>query len=218
MIGIATVTATTGDLTSILLGVPGEPGAAATIVDGHPMARRGEAARAMGASLFASLAGSIFGAIALAVVIPAASSMIRWVASPELFMFALLGVALVAPLSRGSVLKGLAAGGIGLMLSTVGLDPQGAIARFTLGRLFLWDGVGAIPLALGLFAIPEIVAMAAPRGDGARRDSPRGRNVVEWGSRRRPAVAAGSSKQCHRDNRGLSAWSGCHGFPVDCLR
>jgi hypothetical protein len=82
-------------------------------------------------------------------------------------MFALLGVALVAPLSRGSVLKGLAAGGIGLMLSTVGLDPQGAIPRFTLGRLFLWDGVGAIPLALGLFAIPEIVAMAAPRGDGA---------------------------------------------------
>lgn len=166
MIGIATVTATTGDLTSILLGVPGEPGAAATIVDGHPMARRGEGARAIGASLFASLAGSFFGAIALAMVIPFASAMIRWVASPELFMFALLGIALVAPLSKGSILKGLAAGGIGLMLSTVGLDQQGAIPRFTFGRLFLWDGVGAIPIALGLFAIPEIVAMAATRGDG----------------------------------------------------
>src|SRR6476660_4286946 len=58
MIGIATVTATTGDLTSILLGVPGEPGAAATIVDGYPMARRGEAARAIGASLCSSLAGT----------------------------------------------------------------------------------------------------------------------------------------------------------------
>src|SRR5262245_55969835 len=110
MIGIATVTATTGDLTSILLGIPGEPAAAATIVDGHPMARRGEAARAIGASLFSSLAGSVFGAVALGVAVPFVSPATRWLASPELFMFALLGIALVAPLSRGSRFKGLAAG------------------------------------------------------------------------------------------------------------
>ena len=165
MIGIATVTATTGDLTSILLGVPGEPGAAATIVDGYPMARRGEAARAIGASLSSSLAGSFFGALALTAAIPFASSITRWVSSPELFMFALLGIGLVAPLSKGSRFKGLAAGGIGLMLSTIGLDSLGATPRLTFGQLFLWDGVGAIPLALGLFAIPEIVEMAATRGD-----------------------------------------------------
>jgi TctA family transporter len=167
MIGIATVTATTGDLTSILLGVPGEPGAAATILDGHPMARRGEARRAIGASLVSSLAGSIFGAIALAVAIPFVSPITRSLASPELFMFALLGIALVAPLSKGSKVKGLAAGGIGLMLSTIGLDSVGATPRFTFGRLFLWEGVGAIPLALGLFAIPEIVEMAAMGANSA---------------------------------------------------
>ena len=80
-------------------------------------------------------------------------------------MFALLGIGLVAPLSKGSTFKGLAAGGIGLMLSTIGLDSLGATPRLTFGQLFLWDGVGAIPLALGLFAIPEIVEMAATSGD-----------------------------------------------------
>lgn len=160
LIGVAAVAATTGDLTSILVGIPGEATAAATVVDGHPMAARGEAARAMGASLFSSLAGSIFGALTLALSIPFALGLARSIGSPELLMLALLGITFLAPVSNASRLNGLIAGGLGVMLATIGLDPMTATARFTFGQLSLWDGIGPIPVALGLFAIPEIVQLA----------------------------------------------------------
>jgi len=160
LIGLVSVTATTGDLTSILVGIPGEATAAATVVDGHPMARRGEAGRAMGASLVSSLAGSLFGAVTLGIGISAARPLSLMLGSPELFMLAVLGICFAVPLTSASRLRGLAAGALGLVLATVGLDPIGAMPRFTLGQLALWDGVGLIPVALGLFAIPEIVSLA----------------------------------------------------------
>lgn len=161
LMGVAAVVATTGDLTSILVGIPGEATAAATVVDGHPMAVRGEAARAVGASLFSSLAGSLLGAGALVLTIPAAAAVARAVGSPELFMLALLGISCVAPLSDGSRLKGVVAGGLGLLLATVGLDSMTSTPRFTFGQLSLWDGISPVPVALGLFAIPEIAGLAA---------------------------------------------------------
>ena len=160
LIGLVSVTATTGDLTSILLGVPGEATAAATVVDGHPMARRGEAGRAIGASLASSLAGAVFGALTLGIGIAVARPLARAVGSPELFMLAVLGVAFAVPLTSTARLKGLAAGGLGLALATVGLDPFAATPRFTFEQMVLWDGIGLIPAALGLFAIPEIVSLA----------------------------------------------------------
>lgn len=161
LMGVAAVTATTGDLTSILVGIPGEAISAATMVDGHPMAVRGEGARAIGASLFSSLAGSIVGAVTLAATIPFALVAARSIGSPEFFMLSLLGIGFMASLSGSSTLKGLAIGGLGLMIATIGMDRVGAIPRFTFGQLFLWDGVGAIPVSLGLFAIPEIVHLVA---------------------------------------------------------
>jgi TctA family transporter len=160
LIGLVSVTATTGDLTSILLGVPGEATAAATVVDGHPMARRGEAGRAIGASLASSLAGAVFGALTLGIGIAVARPLARAVGSPELFMLAVLGVAFAVPLTSTARLKGLAAGGLGLALATVGLDPFAATPRFTFEQMVLWDGIGLIPAALGLFALPEIVSLA----------------------------------------------------------
>lgn len=162
LIGVAAITATTGDVTSILFGIPGEATSAATVVDGHPMAQRGEAGRAIGAALGSSLVGSIFGGLVLAASIPIAGPLLRSFGSPELFMAAVLGVSFVVPVSGGSRVKGLIVGGLGLSLAMVGLDPGGATPRFTGGTLFLWDGIGLIPTALGLFAIPEIVRMAAP--------------------------------------------------------
>ena len=164
LIGVAAVTATTGDLTSILLGVPGEATSAALVVDGHPMARRGEAGRAIGASLFSSLAGSVFGALTLGLTVPVAAYLTRSVASPELFMLALLGVTFVGPLSGASRVKGLATGGLGLLLATVGQDPLTATPRFAFGSLALLDGMGAVPVALGMFAVPELVELASMRG------------------------------------------------------
>jgi TctA family transporter len=160
LLGMAAVTATTGDITSILFGVPGEPTTASTIVDGHPMAKKGEAGRALGAALMSSLVGAIVGAFALALAIPIVRPLVLTFGSPEFFMLALLGVSFVASLSGGNLLKGLISGGLGFFLATIGLDQISGIQRFTFGQLFLWDGIGLVPVTLGLFAIPEIIDLA----------------------------------------------------------
>jgi TctA family transporter len=160
LLGMAAVTATTGDITSILFGVPGEPTTASTIVDGHPMAKNGQAGRALGAALMSSLVGAIIGAFSLAIAIPVVRPLVLTFGSPEFFMISLLGVTFVAALSGGNLLKGLISGGLGFFLATIGLDPISGIQRFTFGQLFLWDGIGLVPVTLGLFAIPEIIDLA----------------------------------------------------------
>ncbi|HWP60376.1 MAG TPA: tripartite tricarboxylate transporter permease [Candidatus Acidoferrales bacterium] len=167
LLGSNAVTATTGDITSILFGVPGEGTTASTIVDGHPMAKKGEAGRALGAALMSSLVGAIFGAFVLAAAIPIAAPLVLSIGSPEFFMLALLGITFVGSLSGGNIIKGLLAGALGLMISTVGLDPIRGIPRFTfegiLGQgasIFLWDGIDLVSVTIGLFAIPEIIDLA----------------------------------------------------------
>jgi TctA family transporter len=167
LLGSNAVTATTGDITSILFGVPGEGTTASTIVDGHPMAKKGEAGRALGAALMSSLVGAIFGAFVLALAIPIAAPLVLSIGSPEFFMLAILGITFVGSLSGGNLVKGLMAGGLGLMISTIGLDPIRGVPRFTfegiLGQgpsIFLWDGIDLVAVTIGLFAIPEIIDLA----------------------------------------------------------
>lgn len=170
LLGMAAVTATTGDITSILFGVPGEPTTASTIVDGHPMAKNGEAGRALGAALMSSLVGAVIGAFSLAIAIPIVRPLVLTFGSPEFFMIALLGVTFVASLSGGNLLKGLITGGLGFLLATIGLDPISGIQRYTFGQLFLWDGIGLVPVTLGLFAIPEIIDLAIVATSIARQE------------------------------------------------
>jgi putative tricarboxylic transport membrane protein len=160
LLGMTAVTATTGDITSVLFGVPGEPTTASTIVDGHSMARNGEAGRALGAVLMSALVGAIFAGVALAVAIPVIRPLVLSCGSPEFFMLALLGITFVASLSGEDQLKGIIAGGIGLMLATIGLDPISGIQRYTFGQLFLWDGIGLVPITIGFYAIPETIELA----------------------------------------------------------
>ncbi|MFQ5683566.1 MAG: tripartite tricarboxylate transporter permease [Candidatus Binatia bacterium] len=160
LLGMHAITGTTGDITSILFGIPGEGTAAATIIDGYPMAKKGEAGRALGAALMSSLVAGIEGAIILAISIPIMRPLVLFFASPELFMLAILGITFIVSLSGESLLKGLQAAGIGLLLATVGVDPQTGVLRYTLGTLYLWDGLSLIPVVIGLFAIPEIVDLA----------------------------------------------------------
>jgi len=93
------VVATTGDITSVLFGVPGEGTSAATILDGHAMAKKGEAGRALGAALASSLLGAVVGALALALAIPVVRPLVLTFGSPELFMLAIVGIAFIASLS-----------------------------------------------------------------------------------------------------------------------
>ena len=176
LLGANAVTSTTGDITSVLFGVPGEGITAATVVDGHPMAKNGEAGRALGAALMSSLVGAIFGALALAVAILIVRPLVLSIGSAEFFMLALLGITFLASLSGGNLSKGLAAGGLGLSLAMVGLDPIESVPRFTLeallgedNALFLWDGIALVAVTVGLFAIPEIIDLAV-QGTSIARD------------------------------------------------
>src|SRR5438477_355054 len=177
LLGMHSVVATTGDVTSILFGVPGEATTAAIILDGHAMAKKGEAGRALGAALASSLIGALVGAAALAVAIPVVRPLVLTFGSPELFMLAIVGLAFIASLSaegpRG-MLRGFLAGGLGLFLAMVGQDPQAGVARFTLDTLYLWQGLDLVPVLVGLFAIPEIIDLVV-RGTSIAGNVPAGR-------------------------------------------
>jgi len=170
LLGMLAVTATTGDITSILFGIPGEPTTAATIVDGHAMAKNGEAGRALGAAMMSSLVGAVFGALVLGLAIPIVRPLVLTLGSPEFFMLALLGITFVASLSGEALVKGLLAGGLGLWLATIGLDPVTGIQRYTFGQLFLWDGIGLVPVTIGFYAIPELIEMANAGSSIAKLD------------------------------------------------
>ena len=164
LLGMHAVVATTGDITSVLFGVPGEAASAATILDGHAMAKKGEAGRALGAALASSLLGAIVGALALALAVPVVRPLVLTFGSPELFMLAIVGLAFIASLSshggRG-MLRGFMAGALGLFVSTVGQDPQAGVARYTFDTLYLWQGLDLVPVLVGIFAIPEILELLA---------------------------------------------------------
>ncbi|MBI4013235.1 MAG: tripartite tricarboxylate transporter permease [Candidatus Rokubacteria bacterium] len=168
LLGMFAVTGTTGDITSILFGIPGEPTSAATIVDGHAMAKNGEAGRALGAAMMSSLIGAVFGALVLALAIPVVRPLVLSFGSPEFFMLAVLGVTFVAALSGEAPMKGLVAGGLGLGLATIGLDPVSGTQRYTFGQLFLWDGIGLVAVTIGFYAIPEVIELAVQGSSIAR--------------------------------------------------
>jgi putative tricarboxylic transport membrane protein len=170
LLGMLAVTATTGDITSILFGIPGEPTTAATIVDGHAMAKNGEAGRALGAAMMSSLMGAVFGALVLGLTIPLVRPLVLTLGSPEFFMLALLGITFVAALSGEALLKGLLAGGLGLWLATIGLNPVTGTQRYTFGQLFLWDGIGLVPVTIGFYAVPELIEMAIAGSSIAKLD------------------------------------------------
>jgi len=177
LLGMHSVVATTGDITSILFGIPGEGTTVATILDGHAMAKKGEAGRALGAALASSLVGAVVGAAALALAIPVVRPLVLTFGSPELFMLSVLGIAFIASLSGRKprlMLRGFLAGALGLLLAAVGQDPQAGNLRYAFGWLYLWNGLNLVPVLVGFFAIPEIIDLAV-RGTAIAGDAPVGR-------------------------------------------
>ena len=148
-----------GSMTAIVLGVPGEVPNAATVIDGYEMTKQGRAGEAIGAALMGSALGGLFGCIILAVLLPIVQPVILSFASPENFFLALAGVAFIAVLSSGAPLRGLIAGGLGIFMSLFGYSPTDGIPRFWMGWDYLLDGFRLVPLAMGLFAVPEILAL-----------------------------------------------------------
>jgi TctA family transporter len=124
------------------------------------MAERGEAKTAIGCSAMSSALGSSFGVLVLILLIPVMRGAILAFGSPEFLMLTIWGFATIAAVMRGSLLKGLAAAGVGFLLSFIGFDPQTAELRYTLGNPFLYDGLGLVPIFLGIFAIAEMINLS----------------------------------------------------------
>ena len=174
---------TGGSVTAILLGIPGEPANAATILDGHPLHRRGRGGYALGMALAASGVGGVIGAVALLVLLPFLQPLAMAIGAAETFALALVGVLCVALLTRDAPLKGLVAAGLGVFIATFGYQRITGVPRFWFGGDYLLDGFRLVPLVLGLFAVPEILDMAtAPTGGApaavSRRQLVRGAGVV----------------------------------------
>ena len=163
LLGMAAVITSSDFISAVLFGVPGHVGAAATVIDGHAMARNGEAGRAFGAGFAASLAGGLVGAVALALSIPILRPVLLSIGSPELLAFTLFGLSMVATLSGRAPLKGLTSAGLGLMVSMIGSRSESGTLRWTFDTLYLYDGVPLVPATLGLFAMPELCELAVAR-------------------------------------------------------
>ncbi|HEX9877952.1 MAG TPA: tripartite tricarboxylate transporter permease [Gammaproteobacteria bacterium] len=148
-----------GSVTAILFNIPGRASSAATLLDGHPLAQQGQASTAIGCAAAASALGSTFGVLVLVLLIPFMRAMLLAFGPAEFLMLALWGLTTLAVLSRESVLKGLAAAGLGLMLSFIGYDPRTAELRYTFGVSYLSDGMSLVPVFLGLFALSEVFAL-----------------------------------------------------------
>ncbi|MFQ5852565.1 MAG: tripartite tricarboxylate transporter permease [Candidatus Binatia bacterium] len=160
LVALSSVPVTTDTIPSVLFAVPGTVGSQATILDGHPMARKGEAGRAFGAAYLSSLLGGVIGALILGLLIPVLKPLVLVFAAPELFALGIMGISMVAILSGRVPLKGIIAGGLGLLLSMIGTDKQEGLLRWTFDSLYLFDGLSIIVVSLGLFALPELADMA----------------------------------------------------------
>lgn len=159
-----------GSITAILLNTPGSAPNAATCLDGYPLAQQGKAGLAIGAAASANAIGGLIGTISLLLVLPVSKSLVLAFGPPEFFLLGLLGLVMVATTTRGTLLRALMVGGLGLMIASVGYDQVNGVVRYTLGIEYLWDGVHLVPALIGLFAIAEMINLWVKGGSVAKRD------------------------------------------------
>ncbi|MCE2522865.1 MAG: tripartite tricarboxylate transporter permease [Rhodobacteraceae bacterium] len=171
MIGLVAVVPTSDTFASVLMGIPGSSASQATVLDGFPLAKRGEAARALSAAFASSLFGGLVGAAFLTVFILVARPIVLEFRTPELLMITAFGLSMVGILAGRVAIKGIVAAGLGLLAGTIGEgDSAGALRMATYELPYLTDGFKLVIVGLGIFAIPEIVALL--RQDRAISDRP----------------------------------------------
>ncbi|MEY3005228.1 MAG: hypothetical protein RLZZ491_2404 [Pseudomonadota bacterium] len=160
MVGLIAVIPTSDTFSSVLLGIPGSSASQATVLDGFPLARKGQAARALSAAFVSSLYGGLLGAMALTMIIFVARPLILAFGLPEMLMITVLGLSMVAILAGRIPLKGVVAAGLGLLIGTIGAAPAGGSLRMsTYDVPYLVDGLQLVIVGLGIYAIPEVVSL-----------------------------------------------------------
>jgi putative tricarboxylic transport membrane protein len=146
-----------GSTTSILVNIPGEAASVVTCLDGHQMARQGRAGPALGMAAMASFIAGTLSVLGIMLLAPPLTKAALRFGPPEIFALLLLGFTMVTYLTAGSKLKAVAMALLGMLLGTMGLDPITASPRFTYGTLTLADGLGLVPIIMGLFGISEVL-------------------------------------------------------------
>ena len=149
-----------GAITAVLINTPGTPAAAATCLDGYPLAQKGEAGRALGMATFGSAFGGLFSVVVLVLFAPILANIAYEFGQPEYFALAIFGLTMLASIGEGSPTKNLIAGAFGILLSTVGKDVMASIDRFTFGVNELTEGIGFIPVVVGMFAMSELLVQS----------------------------------------------------------
>ena len=163
MLGVYCGSVYGGSITAIILNTPGTPQAAATVLDGYPMAKRGEADLAIGWVTTASTLGGLFSVLVLIVAAPYLARFSLQFTPIEYFMLGIFALTCIANVSRGQMLKGLLSGLAGIMLATIGTDPVTGDLRFTFDNFELSAGVELVPAVVGLFALAEMFVRVAER-------------------------------------------------------
>ena len=155
-----------GSIVSILVSTPGTPSAAATVLDGYPLAKKGEAGKALGVALVASTLGGILSTLCLIFLAPQLAKIALKFGPPEYFALMIFGLTIMASVSSASLTKGFLSGFFGLLLSMVGLNPTLGTERFTFGVTRLLTGFSMMPVLIGLFAVSEVFAQLELLSEG----------------------------------------------------
>ena len=168
MMGLMSVVATSDTFPAVLIGVPGSVSAQATVMDGFPLAKKGQAARALSAAFFSSLFGGLFGAVILTAIIQIAKPIILAFGTGEMLMLAIFGISVVGTLTGSSIFKGLAAACLGMIVGCIGISPASSEYRLDFSTMlevqnpmvmYLGGGIHLMVVAISIFAFPEIVEL-----------------------------------------------------------
>jgi len=164
LLGAHAIVPTGGSITAILFNVPGTGQNVATTLDGFPLTKQGQGGKALGAALGSSAIGGVVGALFLMVIIPVMRPLAFALSAPEFFMLSLLGISFISSIGGGDVVKNLIAGGLGLLITFIGMDSGTGVPRYTFDQLYLWEGIKLIPAVIGLFAFAEMLALGVKGG------------------------------------------------------
>ncbi|MDP1674048.1 MAG: tripartite tricarboxylate transporter permease [Burkholderiales bacterium] len=170
-------------VTGILFNVPGAAKSLTSCFDGYPMTKKGQATRALGASATGALLGGILGAIFLAVSIPLVRPIMLALGPSEYLMMALWGLTIIATFSEGSLMKGLIASVLGILIAFIGMDPVTATPRYTFDILYLMEGISFPVAMIGLFAVAEMMKLYVKGGSIVDRQLTEERSTVWQGVR-----------------------------------
>ena len=148
-----------GSISAILINTPGTPSAVITTIDGYEMTKNGEGGRALAMAVFSSLIGGLFSAMALLLIAPPLARLVLLFGPVEIFYLALFGLSIIVGFSKGSLVKGLISGIVGLLLATVGVDMISGVYRYTFDNVSLFEGMPSVPLVIGLFSACQVFAL-----------------------------------------------------------